>query len=737
MLPDQFILYTKEWDAGKNKWQKLPASLSGQTINAHDRSFWTTYEDALRHVGNVNGGIAFVLSSDDPWFFLDLDNCFQDGQWSSEAQSIFLSFTGALGEVSLSGTGLHVLGKCDPSRLEDRRNKFDGWCEFYTQERFVALSTEGLKPIGSQFIDADWTENLLRIVPQREYLGDLPEGVDDRYTGPTDDDELIKLMLRSDGGSAAAFSIKATFKQLWEADAALAQFFPSESNDLFDRSSADAALMTHLAFWTGKDMPRMDRLFRRSGLIREKYERREDYRRDTIQNAARLCRNVYDYVKSDKKPLTSCLENEAYLTTDEMIKFFDGCVYIRDLHRVLVPDGALLSAEQFNAHYGGHMFEMREDGTRPSTKAFEAFTQSTIHKFPRAFNVCFRPDLPFAEIVEDRANMYVPANVDMSPGDIQKFLHWLNLIVPNSDDREIVLAFAAAVVQYPGKKFQWALVLQGMEGNGKTFLGSCIEYAVGLQYAYRPRASIIAEKFNQYLEGKVFQLLEEIHMEGRLDLLNQMKDVITNHRIEIRAPGGGKYMADNVSNWLMCTNYKDAVIKSRRDRRYAIIFTGQQEEGDLERSGMAGEFFPNLYDWARSGGYKHIAYYLRNYPIPDHLNPTTMCHRAPKTSSTDEAIKLTLGPVEAEISEAIESHAPGFSKGWLSTTKLSDLLRTKNLRASHGKRTQIIRELGFVEWGRSPRSIFEEGNARPMIYCRVENQAKSLEDYLRDQGYTA
>ena len=34
----------------------------------------------------------------------------------------------------------------------------------------------------------------------------------------------------------------------------------------FDHSSADAALMSHLAFWTGKDMPRMDRLFRRSAL---------------------------------------------------------------------------------------------------------------------------------------------------------------------------------------------------------------------------------------------------------------------------------------------------------------------------------------------------------------------------------------------------------------------------------------------------------------------------------------
>ena len=63
----------------------------------------------------------------------------------------------------------------------------------------------------------------------------------------------------------------------------------------YDASSADAALMTHLAFWTGKDMPRMDRLFRLSGLMRDKYRDRPDYRTATVQNAARFCKAVYDW----------------------------------------------------------------------------------------------------------------------------------------------------------------------------------------------------------------------------------------------------------------------------------------------------------------------------------------------------------------------------------------------------------------------------------------------------------
>ncbi|SFS13776.1 phage/plasmid primase, P4 family, C-terminal domain-containing protein [Yoonia litorea] len=37
----------------------------------------------------------------------------------------------------------------------------------------------------------------------------------------------------------------------------------------------------------------MDRLFRKSALMRDKFEKRADYRRNTIRNAARLCKRVY------------------------------------------------------------------------------------------------------------------------------------------------------------------------------------------------------------------------------------------------------------------------------------------------------------------------------------------------------------------------------------------------------------------------------------------------------------
>lgn len=86
------------------------------------------------------------------------------------------------------------------------------------------------------------------------------------WVGPEDDDELIRRASRSP-----------TFKGLWNADyGAICQAHSG------DASSADAALASHLAFWTGRNCERVLRLMRRSALVRSKWVR-VDYLNRTIQ----------------------------------------------------------------------------------------------------------------------------------------------------------------------------------------------------------------------------------------------------------------------------------------------------------------------------------------------------------------------------------------------------------------------------------------------------------------------
>lgn len=78
---------------------------------------------------------------------------------------------------------------------------------------------------------------------------------------------------------------------------AFARLWAGDTSGYKSRSEADIALCNMLAFWTNRDAARMDRLFRQSGLMREKWDRRQSgstYGAITIQNAIASCHSGYD-----------------------------------------------------------------------------------------------------------------------------------------------------------------------------------------------------------------------------------------------------------------------------------------------------------------------------------------------------------------------------------------------------------------------------------------------------------
>lgn len=726
-LPPQFVNYLLVPKA--DGADKIPCDAVGRAIDHLDPRNWRTHEEAVA----AGRPVAFVLTDACGWFFLDLDKCRDENGWSAAATALFTRFTGAWGEVSSSGRGLHVMGRCNPATLADRKRRWDGWLECYTGGRFIAFGDTGWSRIGGHEVDYDWTNVLLEVVPQRALMGDLPTGVDPSYTGPEDDEGLIARAMLS-GGAGAQFGLRASFKDLWTGDVvALSRIYPN-ANGGFDHSSADAALLAHLAFWTGKDMPRMDRLFRRSALMRDKYATRPDYRDKSIGDAVRLCTKVYDKPRAVTASAAPG-PHEAYLTLAEMQDHFKGCVYIRDVHRIMIPGGAMLKPEQFNASYGGHQFQMQADGTKPSTKAFEAFTENRAMAFPKANRPIFNPRLQPGEIIDDGVNIYFPSDVVMTPGDVSPLMGLLAKLLPDARDRAILINYMAACVQYPGVKFQWAPVLQGCEGNGKTLVFSCIRYAVGQKFTHSPKADQLGNQFNSYLEGKLFVLVEEVHMRGRGEMLDVLKPLITNEEIEIEGKGSDKRMIQNFANWGFCTNFHDAILKSRGDRRYSVFFTAQQRVEDLARDGMTGEYFPALWSWLKSnGGYAAVAHWLKNFQIDPALNPAGLCHRAPQTSSTEAAIAAAAGSVEKDILEACEDNTRGFRGGWISAWSLDKLMRDRHVKISRFRQSEIVRELGFVEWGRAPRAMIEEDGKRPMIYIKA-GLTGTFEQFLTAQSY--
>lgn len=433
-------------------------------------------------------------------------------------------------------------------------------------------------------------------------------------------------------------------------------------------------------------------------------------------------------------------EGFQYLGATQQIEYFEGCVYVQSLHKILTPDGALLKSEQFNATYGGYVFQLDATGNKTTRKAFDAFTESQIVRYPRAAATCFRPDVePGAIIYEEGdalVNTYKPVVTPRVKGDPGPFLRHVEKILPDENDRAIILSYMAACIQHKGVKFQWAPLLQGAEGNGKTLLTRCVAFAVGQKYTHQPPANEISEKFNEWLFNKLFIGIEDVYVpEHKREIIEILKPMITNDRLAMRAMQQSQVMGDNRANFMLNSNHKDAIRKTRSDRRFSVFYTAQQSDEDIQRDGMGGSYFPDLYDWlkgrnefAKFGenyGYAVVADYLAEYAIPDELNPATRCHRAPKTSTTEEAINQSMGGVEQEIMEAVAEDRPGFAGGWISSVAVERLLQSIRAARSipHNKRRELLQSLGYdyhpaLRDGRTNVAIPIDDNKKPRLFIR-------------------
>ena len=154
-------------------------------------------------------------------------------------------------ETSVSGNGIHIIVKAS---LNGRRRNRRGPFEVYEAGRYFVVTGDHIKgtPATIEERQAELESVLAKFLPP-------PARAEPPAPGPlpdADDHDLLERAFRARNGGG--------FQALWRGDWT---GYPSQSE-------ADLALCSMLAFWTGDDANRMDRLFRQSGLMREKWDTR-------------------------------------------------------------------------------------------------------------------------------------------------------------------------------------------------------------------------------------------------------------------------------------------------------------------------------------------------------------------------------------------------------------------------------------------------------------------------------
>lgn len=315
-LPAQFVNWKELPQAGK-KPRKVPWSNSkNHQIDHLNPENWQTY-DTVAACDDLHPAFVLPRHDDEPpefsLFLLDLDDCrhASTGDVQPWAQSVMAMFPGAFVEISHSRTGFHIMGYCRPAAMgRNRKHKFTyadsphNGAEWYMDGRFIALGEyiEG-------DLNLDWTDVLTTLVPEKDKLPASSTvssvGVASDYTGPQDDDALLALIARDTNYDAlqprripasAFYGNMETLRSMCHG--AYGQDTGKPAPFDYDASSVDMTLANHLAYFTGGDVPRMDRLFRQSLMgQRDKVQNRPQYLFDTLTQAARMAIQGGRYLK--------------------------------------------------------------------------------------------------------------------------------------------------------------------------------------------------------------------------------------------------------------------------------------------------------------------------------------------------------------------------------------------------------------------------------------------------------
>ncbi len=271
---DQFLLWRTERRDGN--LTKVPRQPDGSLASPTDPSTWVSLGRARSALQQGRyDGIGFVFTEEDPFTGIDLDDCFEDGKLSPEAKKIIENIN-SYTEVSPSGTGVHIITEgCFPESGR-RTSDVEGLkeIEVYRERRYFTNTGNHLE--GTPREVRERPKELQR-VHTKYFAAEAPTGTPPSSpSNPPDlpDEEVLKKARQAKNAE--------NFQSLFSGDTS---GYPSPSE-------ADMALVSMLAFWTD-DFDQIDRLFRRSGLYREKWER-EDYRDRTIGKVLRGKTEFFD-----------------------------------------------------------------------------------------------------------------------------------------------------------------------------------------------------------------------------------------------------------------------------------------------------------------------------------------------------------------------------------------------------------------------------------------------------------
>lgn len=379
----------------------------------------------------------------------------------------------------------------------------------------------------------------------------------------------------------------------------------------------------------------------------------------------------------------------------------------------------LLSRTQFNAR-------LAEIGPPHDSRrcAWAQFLEAThgVVRCRRVTDVTYRPG---GHPIVDEAgkgpcfNSWRDSEVRPRAGNPALWLLLAERLFPDAAVRDTVLDWLASLVQRPGVKPAFVLVIGGHEGIGKDSLLAPIVRILGQHNVQNITMSTVMGANTHWLANCQLVIITEMHSFSRREVMERLKPIgaAPPDTLEVNIKFVPQYRVPNVVAGVYFTNHPDALALSDSDRRHFIAWSPHENPEAMEpeaKAALERWFVKQFYPALEAGLAEEVMAFL----LARDISGFAELARAPHTEAKDMMRREGRSEATASIEDALESMAlPDL-------VTPEDLAARVNTLAGRGAKpvtghavARALRAMGAVQVSRS--SVFVPATALVIGVKRV------------------
>ena len=254
-------------------------------------------------------------------------------------------------------------------------------------------------------------------------------------------------------------------------------------------------------------------------------------------------------------------------------------------------------------------------------------------------------------------------------------------------------------VQHPGKKIRWAPVIQSAVGGGKGLIAHVATLVLGSTNVQRLAAEHVMEgSHNGWAAGSQLTALDEVRVVGqnRHRVMDKLKPCISDDTISVRQLYEPVMTVDNITNYILFTNYHDSLAVHDEDRRYFVVNSPLKDRQTIVNLGA--DYFDRMYsEMTRLAG--GLRAFFEQWKISRTFGAEG---RAPVTPFLHALAQQTASPLARAVAEVLQDEPTPLVRGDLvSLTELRHALPITRLPAFTDQTLgSVLLGMGFTDLGR-------------------------------------